>query len=70
MLQRESGLWWDKRHHEVSDSYVDGRGVGRQLYEEDEDGRLFQVSKDIGLEKMIKAYHFSRLVKAWDLKRQ
>ena len=70
LLQRESGLWWDKRHCEVSDSYVDGRGVGRWLYEEDEDGHLFQVSKDIGLEKIIKAYYFSRSAKAWDLKRR
>ena len=70
MLQRESGLWWDKRHCEVSDSYVDGRDVGRRLYEEDEDGRLFQVSKDMGLEEMMKTYHFSRSAKAWNLKRR
>ena len=70
LLQRESGLWWDKRHREVSDSYVDGRDVGRRLYEEDEDGRLFQVSKDMGLEEMMKTYHFSRSAKAWDLKRR
>jgi len=70
LLQRESGLWWDKRHREVSDRYVDGRGVGRRLYEEDEDGRLFQVSKDMELEEMMKAYYFYRSAKAWDLKRR
>ncbi len=66
LLQRESALWWDKRHREVSESYVDGRDAGRRLYEEDEDGRLFQVSEGMGLEKTVKTYQYGWLMNKVD----
>lgn len=66
LLERESALWWNKRRRMVSDSYVDGKDTGRRLYEEDEDGRFWQVSEGMGLEETTKTYQYGWLMNKID----